>query len=118
MADTAKVRNMPLSKVWGCLVAKVVRKGRTEDEVYSVAEWLFGYSHEDIDRLCGSGCSYGGFFDGAPALNPKRNLVTGRICGVRVEDIADPFMHDVRVLDKMVDELAHGKALEKVLREG
>lgn len=117
MADAGKVRNMQLAKVWDCLVAKAVRKGRTEEEVYAVAEWLLGYTHDDIDRLVESGCTYGDFFDQAPALNPKRSLVTGRICGVRVEGIEDPFMHDVRVLDKMVDELTHGKALDKVLRE-
>lgn len=116
MADAEKVRSMQLKKVWGCLVAKAVRKGRTEDEVYAVAQWLLGYTKEDIDHLAEEGCTYGEFFDKAPALNPKRNLVTGRICGVKVEDIEDPFMHDMRVLDKMVDELAHGKPVAKVLR--
>lgn len=116
MADAEKVRSMQLQKVWGCLVAKTVRKGRTEDEVYAIAQRLLGYAREDIDRLAEEGCTYGEFFDKAPALNPKRNLVTGRICGVKAEDIEDPFMHDVRVLDKMVDELAHGKPLAKVLR--
>lgn len=116
MADAEKVRSMQLKKVWGCLVAKAVRKGRTEDEVYAVAQWLLGYTKEDIDRLAEEGCTYGEFFDKAPALNPRRNLVNGRICGVKVEDIEDPFMHDVRVLDKMVDELAHGKPVAKVLR--
>jgi hypothetical protein len=91
MADAEKVRSMQLKKVWGCLVAKAVRKGRTEDEVYAVAQWLLGYAREDIDRLAEEGCTYGEFFDKAPALNPKRNLVTGRICGVKVEDIEDPL---------------------------
>lgn len=117
MADVAKVRNMRLDKVWGCLVAKVVRKGGSEDAVYAAAQWLLGYTRDDIERLVQSDCTYGDFFDGAPALNPNRGLVTGRICGVRVEEIGDPFMHGVRVLDKMVDELAHGKPLHKVLRE-
>lgn len=116
MADAEKVRSMQLKKVWGCLVAKAVRKGRTEDEVYAVAQWLLGYARKDIDRLAEEGCTYGEFFDKAPALNPRRNLVNGRICGVKVEDIEDPFMHDVRVLDKMVDELAHGKPVAIVLR--
>lgn len=116
MSDAEKVRSMQLKKVWDCLVAKAVRKGRTVDEVYAVARWLLGYAKEDIDRLAEEGCTYGEFFDKAPALNPKRNLVTGRICGVKVEDIEAPIMHDVRVLDKMVDELAHGKPLATVLR--
>jgi len=116
MAYAEKVRSMQLHKVWDCLVAKAVRKGRAEDEVYAVARWLLGYAKEDIDRLAEEGCTYGEFFDKAPALNPKRNLVTGRICGVKVEDIEAPIMHDVRVLDKMVDDLAHGKPLAKVLR--
>ena len=79
--------------------------------------WLTGYTAEDIARLEESGTSYGDFFRNAPALNPNRTLITGTICGVRVEEIQDPLMREIRYLDKLVDELARGKAMEKILRK-
>ena len=92
---------MRFGKVWPLLVNKAVRKGRTEDEVYEVASWLTGYSRAQIDEL---------------AANPKRELITGSVCGVRVQDVEEPLMRQIRQLDKLVDELAKGKPLEKVLR--
>ena len=78
--------------------------------------WLTGYSPEDIARLEQSEISYGDFFRSAPAMNPNRVRITGRVCGVRVEEIGDPLMRDIRYLDKLVDELARGKPLEQILR--
>ena len=79
--------------------------------------WLTGYTPEDIARLEQSGITYGVFFQQAPAMNPDRALITGKVCGVRVEEIQDPLMRDIRYLDKLVDELAKGKSMEQILRK-
>ncbi len=114
--DNQKVFAMPLAKVYPLLVNKAARKGRTEAEVRRVIHWLTGYPPEAIDALLTSGVTYGDFFRDAPCLNPNRRLITGKVCGVRVEAIEDPLMREIRCLDKLVDELAAGKAMEKILR--
>lgn len=106
---------MRFSKVFPLLIAKAERKGRTIEEVYAVTTWLTGYTHDQLDALLKSESSYGDFLDKAPAMNPARLNVKGTICGVRVEEIEDPKMRDLRILDKLVDELAKGKALEKII---
>ena len=111
------VTQMPFSKVYPLLINKATRKGRTREEVDKVTAWLTGYTAEDIVRLEQSDISYGDFFRHAPAKNPNRTRITGTICGVRVEEIEDPLMREIRYLDKLVDELAKGKAMEKILRE-
>ena len=111
------VTQMPFSKVYPLLVNKAERKGRTREEVDQVTVWLTGYTAEDIARLEQSNISYGDFFRNAPARNPNRTRMTGTICGVRIEEIEDPLMREIRYLDKLVDELAKGKAMEKILRE-
>ena len=111
------VTEMPFARLYPLLVNKAVKKGRTREEVDQVTCWLTGYTAEDIARLEESGTSYGDFFRNAPALNPNRTLITGTICGVRVEEIQDPLMRELRYLDKLVDELARGKAMEKILRK-
>lgn len=111
------VTQMPFSKVYPLLINKATRKGRTREEVDKVTVWLTGYTAEDIVRLEQSDISYGDFFRNAPAKNPNRTRITGTICGVRVEEIGDPLMREIRYLDKLVDELAKGKAMEKILRE-
>lgn len=111
------VTQMPFSKVYPLLINKATRKGRTREEVDKVTVWLTGYTAEDIVRLEQSDISYGDFFRNAPAKNPNRIRITGTICGVRVEEIGDPLMREIRYLDKLVDELAKGKAMEKILRE-
>ena len=108
---------MPFAKVYPMLIAKAERKGRTGDEVFKVTEWLTGYLPEDVERLLTTNISYGDFFRNAPSMNPNRALVAGSICGVKITEIEDPLMQDIRRLDKLVDELAKGKALEKILRE-
>ncbi|QIX27122.1 DUF2200 domain-containing protein [Nocardioides sp. JQ2195] len=96
-------------------VAKVERKGRTKAELHQVIEWLTGFDEQALQRHLDAGTSFADFFDDA-SLNPNVTLVKGVVCGVRVEDIEDPLMQKIRYLDKLVDELARGKALEKVLR--
>lgn len=110
------VFEMPFAKVYGALVAKAERKGRTRAEVDEVASWLTGYTPDQIDALLSSDTSYGAFLEDAPAYNPASELITGKVCGVQVETIEDPLMKRVRQLDKLVDELAKGRPMEKVLR--
>ncbi len=109
------VFEMKFSRVFPLLIAKAQRKGRTEDEVFAVTEWLTGYSKEELTALLGSEASYGDFLDGAPRMNPARFNVKGRICGIRVEEIKDPRMRDLRILDKLIDNLAKGNPVEKIL---
>ena len=115
--ENEKVFAMSFSKVYGLLIAKAERKGRTRAEVEEVTFWLTGYSAQQIDEFMDSEISYGDFFRQAPAMNPNREKITGVVCGVRVENIENPLMRDIRYLDKLVDELAKGKAMEKILRE-
>lgn len=111
------VTQMPFAKLYSLLVNKAEKKGRTRQEVDEVTSWLTGYSPSDIVRLEQSDTSYGDFFRNAPTMNPNRALITGKVCGVQVETIEDPLMRDIRYLDKLVDELAKGKAMEKILRK-
>ncbi len=104
--------DMKLSKVYPLLVAKAEKKGRSKEEVDRVTEWLTGHDMSKIDMEM----TYGDFFRSAPCINPNAELITGKICGIRVEDIEDPLMQNIRRLDKLVDELAKGRAMEKVLR--
>ena len=107
---------MSFASVYSALIQKAERKGRTRAEVDEVTSWLTGYSLKEIDRSLSSEITYGAFLSGAPAYNPRSELITGKVCGVRVETIEDPLMKRVRQLDKLVDELAKGKPIEKVLR--
>ena len=111
------VTEMAFAKLYSLLVAKAEKKGHTREEVDQVTAWLTGYTPEELARLEQSDVSYGDFFRSAPAMNPNRTLLTGKICGVQVETIEDPLMRDIRYLDKLVDELAKGKAGEKILRK-
>ena len=115
--ENEKVFAMSFSKVYGLLIAKAERKGRTRAEVEEVTFWLTGYTAQQIDELMDSEISYGDFFRQAPAMKRNREKITGVVCGVRVENIENLLMRDIRYLDKLVDELARGKAMEKILRE-
>ena len=115
--ENEKVFAMSFSKVYGLLIAKAERKGRTRAEVEEVTSWLTGYTAQQIDELMDSEISYGDFFRQAPEMNPNREKITGVVCGVRVENVENSLMRDIRYLDKLVDELARGKAMEKILRE-
>lgn len=106
------VFDMPVSRLYPLLLQKVERKGRTKEELDTVIKWLTGYEMDEVDQSM----SYGAFFENAPAMNPKASLIKGKVCGVAVESIEDPLMQKVRWLDKLVDELAKGKPMEKILR--
>jgi len=112
-----KVYAMPFAKVYPLLVAKAVKKGRTQEEVDAVIHWLTGYDAAGIAQALSAGMGYGDFFTHAPQLNPFRNLITGTVCGIRVETIEEPLMQEIRYLDKLVDERAKGKPMEKILRK-
>ena len=107
---------MSFAKLYPLLINKAVKKGRTREDVDQVTTWLTGYSAEDIARLEQSDTSYGDFFRNAPAMNPNRTLITGKVCGIQVEAIEDPLMREIRYLDKLVDELAKGKPMAQILR--
>ena len=103
---------MKVSKVYPLLLQKVERKGRSKEELDTVIEWLTGYDMNQVAQEM----TYGDFFEQAPAMNPRAELIKGKVCGVQVESIEDRMMQKVRWLDKLVDELAKGRPLEKVLR--
>ncbi len=111
----SKFFTMPVAAVYPLYVAKLERKGRTQAELDQVIEWLTGFDGPTLERHLEAGTTFADFFADA-TLNPNAQLITGVICGVRVEEIEDPLMQKVRYLDKLVDEVAHGKAMEKVLR--
>lgn len=107
---------MKFSKVYPLYVAKVERKNRTREEVDQVICWLTGYSQTDLEQQIKRESDFEAFFAEAPGIHPNSSLITGVVCGVRVEEIQDPLVQKVRFLDKLIDELAKGKALEKVMR--
>ena len=111
-----RIFSMPFAKLYPLYVQKAERKGRTKAEVDQIIRWLTGYDHAGLERQIEGAGDVEAFFAGAPALHPHAASVTGVVCGVRVEDVQDPLMRKVRVLDKLVDELAKGRAMEKILR--
>ena len=111
-----KVFAMPYAKVFPLLIAKAERKGRTRMEVLAVTSWLTGYTAADLESLLGTELTYGDFFRRAPAMNPSRTKITGSVCGVKLAEIDDPLMLELRYLDKLVAELAKGWPMEKILR--
>ena len=111
-----KVYAMRFAQIYPLLVNKAVKKGRTPEEVDQVISWLTGYSVEQIAQAADSTVSYGDFFRQAPRINPNSSKITGVVCGVRVESIEDPLMRLIRYLDKLVDELAIGRPMDKILR--
>ena len=110
-----RIYRMPFAAVYPHYVTKVERKGRQKAELHQVITWLTGFGDADIERHLSQETSFEDFFADA-RLNSNAQLITGVVCGVRVEDIEDPVMQKVRYLDKLVDELARGKAIEKILR--
>lgn len=106
---------MPFARIYPLYVAKVERKGRTTAELDEVIRWLTGFDDDELGRHIAEGTTLAEFFAVAP-MNQNAGLITGVICGVRVEDIEDPLLQKIRYLDKVVDELANGKTLEKILR--
>lgn len=108
---------MSVARVYPLYVTKVEKKGRTKTEVDEIIRWLTGYSQEELEAQLEKQTDFETFFVEAPQLNPSQALIKGVVCGVRVEDIEEPTMREIRYLDKLIDELAKGKAMEKILRK-
>lgn len=114
--QTHKIYAMSFASVYPLYVKKVERKGRTAAEVDDIIQWLTGYDQTGLERQLTARTSFETFFADAPQMNPARALITGLICGVRVEQIEEPLMREIRYLDKLIDELANGKKMDKILR--
>lgn len=115
--DDHAIFRMNFSSVYPLYVAKVERKGRTEEELREVIHWLTGYHEQSLQTVLEGAVDVRAFFGDAPQMNPNRELIKGVVCGVRVENIENPLMREIRYLDKLVDELAKGKSMEKILRK-
>lgn len=111
------IYTMSVANVYPLYIAKVEKKGRTKNEVDEIIRWLTGYSQEEIKAQLEKQTSFESFFKEAPKMNPLRTLIKGVVCGVRVEDIEEPTMKEIRYLDKLIDELAKGKTMDKILRK-
>lgn len=114
--ENNKVFKMKLSKVYPLLVQKAERKNRTKQEVDEIIVWLTGYDEVGLKKQLGLDVDYGTFFEEAPCMNPNCSQIKGSVCGVRVEEIEDPLMQKIRYLDKLIDELAKGWPMERILR--
>jgi hypothetical protein len=108
----------PFAKVYPYYIAKAKKKGRTKAEVDEIIRWLTGYTQKQFEKQLAKESDFETFFAEAPKMNPLRASITGVICGVRIEDIKEPLMREIRYLDKLIDELAKGKTMEKVLQRG
>jgi len=113
-----RIFGMSFASVYPLYVQKAEKKGRTQEEVDQIIAWLTGYKGKRLQRAIETKVDFETFFAQAPALNPNATLITGVVCGVRVEDVADPLMQKIRYLDKLIDELAKGKAMDSILRQG
>ncbi|WP_265529861.1 DUF2200 domain-containing protein [Sphingomicrobium marinum] len=114
--DEHKIYSMSFGSVYPHYVAKAERKGRSKAEVDEIIAWLTGYDTAGLQRVLDDKTDFRTFFAQAPAMNPDRALIKGVVCGVRVEEVEAPLMREIRYLDKLIDELAKGKAMEKILR--
>ncbi len=115
--DHGRVFRMAFASVYPHYIAKAERKGRTKAEVNTVIQWLTGYDEETLQRQIENKVDFETFFTQAPRMHPNVSKITGLICGYRVEEIEDPLMRKIRYMDKLVDELAKGRAMEKILRQ-
>ena len=115
--DSTRIFKMPFANVYPLYVQKAEKKGRTKAEVDAVICWLTGYDEQMLQQQIDQNTNFETFFAQAPQLNPNASKITGVICGYRVEEIEDPLMQKIRYLDKLIDELAKGKALEKIFRK-
>lgn len=114
--NTPRIFHMPFAKVYPCYIQKAEKKGRTKAEVDTIIRWLTGYKQQQLQKHIDQEVDLQTFFDKAPQINPKASKITGVICGYRVEEIEDKLMQKIRYLDKLIDELAKGKTMEKILR--
>ena len=117
MKSNTRIFTMAFASVYPHYITKAERKWRTKDEVDTIICWLTGYDHQSLQEQIDSKKDFQTFFSQAPHMNPNVSKITGMICGYRIEDIADPLMRNIRYLDKLIDELAKGKIMEKILRE-
>ncbi len=115
--NSDRVYKMSFAGVYPLYVTKAEKKGRTQAEVDMVIRWLTGYTAKGLEKVIKNSTDFETFFAKAPKLNPKRKLITGVICGVRIEEIEDKLMREIRHMDKLVDELAKGRPMEKILRK-
>lgn len=111
-----RIYGMSVSSVYPHYVVKAEKKGRTKAEVDQIIAWLTGYDEDELETVLHSGVDFETFFAKSPRLNPARQSIKGVICGVRIEEIEDPLMREIRYLDKLIDELAKGRPMEKILR--
>ncbi len=111
-----RIFSMSFASVYPLYLAKAEKKGRSKAEVDEIIGWLTGYTHDRLAAVLADKLSFAEFFAQAPRLNPSRSAITGVVCGVRVEEIEDPLMREIRYLDKLIDELARGKPMTKILR--
>lgn len=111
-----RIFSTSVASVYPLYITKAERKGRTKAEVDEIFRWLTGHDQASLEAELANQTTFEDFFANAPKLNPNRNLITGVVCGIRVENIEDPLMQEIRYLDKLVDELAKGKKMEKILR--
>jgi hypothetical protein len=116
-ANNERVYRMAFASVYPHYVTKVEKKGRTKDELHTVIHWLTGYDEKALAKVIANKTDFETFFAQAPRMHPNAHLITGMICGYRIEEIEDPIMRQVRYLDKLVDELAKGRKMEKILRQ-
>ncbi len=107
---------MSFARVYSLYIKKVERKGRTKEEVDAIIAWMTGYKGRTLTSVLKKGTDFETFFAEAPKLNPKRKLITGVVCGIRVEEVKEPLMQEIRYMDKLIDELAKGRAMGKILR--
>lgn len=112
-----RIYSMSFASVYPLYISKAEKKGRTKSEVDEIIRWLTGYTQDGIEEQIEKQTDMETFFKDAPLLNPSRTLIKGIICGVRVEDIEEPTMREIRYLDKLIDELAKGRSMDKILRE-
>jgi hypothetical protein len=112
-----RIYSMSVASVYPHYVAKAEKKGRTKAEVDEIICWLTGHTQKSLDDQLARKVNFEDFFAQAPRMNPSRLLITGVVCGVRVEDVEEPIMREIRYLDKLIDELAKGRAMEKILRK-
>lgn len=117
MATKHRIYTTSVASVYPHYVAKAERKGRSREEVDAIIRWLTGYSQVELEAHLDARTDFETFFAGAPQPHPARSTIKGVICGVRIEEIAEPVMREIRYLDKLIDELAKGKAIEKILRQ-
>ena len=115
--EKQKIFNMKFSRVYPLYIQKAERKNRTKEEVDQIIRWLTGYDQVGLQKQIEKETDFESFFAQAPGINPNSSLIKGVVCGVRVEEIKDPLMQKIRYLDKLVDELAKGKSIEKILRK-